>query len=50
MQTFKYFISEAGGAEAGKLEIVRTDVETARKYAELEMKKYGKDKLWALLI
>lgn len=43
MQTFKYFISEAGGAEAGKLEIVRTDVETARKYAELEMKKYGRE-------
>ena len=43
MQTFKYFISEAGGAKAGKLEIVRTDVETARKYAELEMKKYGRE-------
>jgi len=43
MQTFKYFISEAGGAEAGKLEIVRTDVENARKYAELEMKKYGRE-------
>ena len=43
MQSFKYFISEAGGAKAGKLEIVRTDVETARKYAELEMKKYGRE-------
>lgn len=43
MQTFKYFISEAGGAEAGKLEIVSTDVRNARKYAELEMKKYGRD-------
>ena len=39
MQTFKYFISEAGGAEAGKLEIVKTDLNTARSFAEFEMEK-----------
>ena len=39
MQTFKYFISEAGGAEAGKLEIVKTDLNTARSFAKFEMEK-----------
>ena len=43
MQTFRYFIQEAGGAKAGKLEITKTDVKNARKYAELEMQKNGRE-------
>ena len=40
MQTFKYFIQEADTSRRqGKLEITKTDVKNARKYAELEMKR-----------
>ena len=42
MKSFRYFISEAGGADAGKLEIVRTKVQTAKDYAEKIMKDNGK--------
>ena len=39
----RLFIQEAGGSEAGKLEIHKTSLEDARAYGEAMAKKYGRD-------
>lgn len=41
-QKFKEFLTEAG-AEAGKLELVKTDVEKAYAYAKVQFEKHGRD-------
>ena len=39
----KFILSEAGGSEAGKLEIDKTSLEDARAYGEKIAKEYNRD-------
>lgn len=43
MKSFKHFIEEAGGAEAGSLELVKTNVGKARDFAEKAFARNGRD-------
>ena len=43
MINFEQYLVEAGGSKPGKLELVRTDTDTAYAYAAKQFKKHGRD-------